>query len=404
MTQRAVPFDDLVLHVAPGYGVVHRSPGTILVVPDPGPVQLHAVEELLSLCASSADPTGRRLVRQVAGLLVEHEPESVPDFCLLTQSGEEVAVMAHGDVTVSVSGERRDHFGGADSLAWVERRIDWRIETILVTGKAEPAESLAVRAPYGLQSGTVPGGGARIAVVGGRAHPLDPPTDLYGTLTPEPESPPESPPGSDRATESRSFQSVLLVRAEPPEERAPLPTTPDTPDTPLAAEEADAAAVSVVEGALCSRGHFNDPDSPFCTVCGISMLQRTRDTVLRPRPSLGVLVLDDGSAYTITSAYVIGRDPETDPAVSDGSARPLVVDDDTHSVSRVHAAITLDGWTVLLTDRGSSNGTYVSTSGQDGPWTALEPHVPRALDPSTHVRVGKRQLVFDSYHQKIGAT
>ena len=51
---------------------------------------------------------------------------------------------------------------------------------------------------------------------------------------------------------------------------------------PLAPEGAQTA---MVEGVLCARNHFNDPDVAYCRQCGISMIQQTRTTHLRPAPA-----------------------------------------------------------------------------------------------------------------------
>ena len=52
---------------------------------------------------------------------------------------------------------------------------------------------------------------------------------------------------------------------------------PDMP--PLAPEGAQTA---MVEGVLCARNHFNDPDVAYCRQCGISMVQQTRTDSARP--------------------------------------------------------------------------------------------------------------------------
>jgi pSer/pThr/pTyr-binding forkhead associated (FHA) protein len=110
---------------------------------------------------------------------------------------------------------------------------------------------------------------------------------------------------------------------------------------------------------------------------------------------LGVITFDDGSSVALEDDYVLGREPESDADVVAGRARPLVVDDPDRTMSRVHATIALDGWTVLLTDRGAANGTYVSGPGQDG-WVALFPNQPTALKRGSRVRLGDREFRFDA--------
>ena len=102
----------------------------------------------------------------------------------------------------------------------------------------------------------------------------------------------------------------------------------------------------------------------------------------------------------MTGDYVIGRDPGRAAAVLSGPARPLVLQDEEHSTSRVHARLTLSGWKVMVSDGGSANGTFVSRSGPAGPWTPVPPEPGERLIRATGC-VGKRQLLFDCYHEPL---
>ena len=93
----------------------------------------------------------------------------------------------------------------------------------------------------------------------------------------------------------------------------------------------------------------------------------TRVPVPGPRPALGVLTLDDGSAYPLTG-FVLGRGPERDQLVRSGRAVPLTLADPT--VSRIHARMLANGWDLVLTDAGSLNGTRICPAGGDG-WSAV---------------------------------
>ena len=111
------------LEVHPGSGVVHRGPDVLLVVPTVSPALVEATSELVALCGDVPDPTGRRRVRRAARLLTEAEPEDLPEFALVIDAGDHLAVLVHGDVTVSVTGEQDLSFSAAESLAWVERVV-----------------------------------------------------------------------------------------------------------------------------------------------------------------------------------------------------------------------------------------------------------------------------------------
>jgi hypothetical protein len=190
--------------------------------------------------------------------------------------------------------------------------------------------------------------------------------------------------------EERPFVAVALTGPEAEDLRAPLPIAGQS------SRVHEEPAGPKVRGVICSRGHFNDPAAPFCSVCGISMVQRTLNLVEGPRPPLGVIFFDDGTTFTLDSDYVLGREPEHDPAVVSGSARPLAMEDPDRTVSRVHAALIIDGWNVKAVDRGSANGTFIAGPGEDD-WVPLIPNRPAAIKPGTRVRLGQRVFLFDSH-------
>jgi hypothetical protein len=146
-------------------------------------------------------------------------------------------------------------------------------------------------------------------------------------------------------------------------------------------------------GIYCRRRHFNDPEMAYCTVCGISMAQSSRTRVWGKRPPLGVLVLDDGTIFSLMRDFVLGRVPEADQSVILGQADQMRFTD--MSVSRVHARITLDGWDVVVEDQGSTNGTFVCLPGQSS-WTRLAPGVATTLPTGGSLAVGRRQLRYHS--------
>ena len=454
------------VEVRSGGGVVHRGPDVLLVVPKVTEGLADAAVELIALCALAPDPTGRRRFRQAARLLTDAEPEDVPGFVLMIATDDHLAVLAHGAVTVSVTGAQDVSFSAAEALSWVERTIDRSFETVTVEGTpatvegatAEPAGRGAtigaLRLPLDLLAGTVPGGGATVrsrrpapSPAKQGAAPLEP-----GAAPPEQEvarvlerpaylpahgarvapartgatgtaavraAPQPGPADPDHAsvagstegstagstagrTEGRTVMrptvAVKRVSLRPQERagarvrRAPLPRGAAAAPLP-----ASAGPVVLIEGVICPSGHLNEPESATCGPCG-ARIDPAAPRVTQARPPLGVLVTDDGAVYTVTGDYVIGREPEQAPDVKAGRARALVLQEGEHSTSRVHARLELSGWSVLLKDSGSANGTFLSRGGAAGPWTVVprEPGTP--LRPGDRVRLGKRQLLFDRYH------
>jgi hypothetical protein len=183
---------------------------------------------------------------------------------------------------------------------------------------------------------------------------------------------------------------------------APQPAGPDghvhAPDhdeadvPPLAPEGAEPA---MVEGVLCARNHFNDPDVAYCRQCGIGMVQQTRRTQLGQRPPLGVLLLDDGTGFTLDRDYVLGREPVLDGDVAAGRARPLRVTDPEGTVGRVHLRVSLVGWQVEVKDLGSVNGSVIYLpAGGEG---KLNPYDPVLIEPGTRIGIGQRSIQYLSY-------
>jgi len=146
---------------------------------------------------------------------------------------------------------------------------------------------------------------------------------------------------------------------------------------------------------LCDHGHLNDVAAARCRECGVALSLADGRRHTGPRPPLGLLLFDDGASYVLDTDYVIGRAPAGDPLVVAGRARPLVLDDVERTVSRVHAEVRLEGWQVLLSDRGSTNGTFW-WDGAAGRWVRLVPSEARRLQPGDRAAIGRRVLSLET--------
>ncbi len=151
-----------------------------------------------------------------------------------------------------------------------------------------------------------------------------------------------------------------------------------------------------VPGIRCARGHFNHPHALYCSQCGIATTHQTHVLVRGIRPTLGVLVLDDGSTFSLDGDYVVGSNPEADDRVRRGEARPLRLDGPADRVAPVHADIRLVEWNVQVVDRASGAGSYYLPSGAQQ-WLPLTPGIALDLLPDTHVALGQRVFVFESH-------
>ncbi len=292
---------------------------------------------------------------------------------------------------------------GRDSATWVDRLLPDGFDEAHAGPSGGVPTSGAPR--LDLEAGTVPAGGFVLgpethqpglsapdrtngaAAAPASAAPAEPPSGDAPSAPVVPTAPPTRQPSPAR--EHVDFESVLLVDPPAEAQRDPLPLGELAPAEPEPDQH-------LVAGVFCSRGHFNDPDNLFCGVCGISLVQQTQNLTQGPRPPLGFIVFEDSSTYSLDSDYVIGRDPSEDPRVRSGAARPLLLhDEDQRTVSRVHAELRLDGWHVLLVDRGSTNGTFVWDE-QAGSWTLLAPDQPTRLRPGARAGIGRRSFLFES--------
>lgn len=449
------------VRVAPGDGLVGRVGDGVLVVAGPVvEEQVTSLLTLLREACEGQDRPGRLLARRVAQHVFQTDPAAVPSFAVLAPTDDGWAVTLHGDVELSVvrGGASEEPVSGRQAATWVDRIVPEGFDRLAVG--PDVAALAAPSGPFDLQAGVVPGAGVVIAA-GEPAQPRPaevaatgvgqpaaappqppaepqpappsqqppPPDDPPSQPPPQPASPPPEPPPEPAAASSApvddtaeqsavrlpspeqaerqqtpppappaattdAFESVSLLQPVDVPQRDPLPVLGET-GTDAEVTPADAP---LVKGVLCANGHFNHPQARYCSVDGISMVHRTLAPVQRPRPTLGVMVSDDGSAYPLDHDYLVGREPDGDEGVISGELTPLYLEDAERSVSRVHAEIRLEGWDVTVVDRDSANGTYVAARGETE-WRRLPSGRQETIAAGTRIAFGKRIMTFDSHHQ-----
>ena len=397
--------------IVPGAGVVARIGTGVLTVP--GNPADHQLEPLLhalrATCVDQAAP-GRALVRRVAGHLFQADPDSIPPFGVVAPTEEGWALLLHGGVEATVHREGGDErWSGTDAATWVDRVVPAGFVSLRVGPVGQSGD--ASTGPFELGSGIVPGSGFVVVAAPGASATsaaespvpsmaVDEPT-LVAPAVAGPAPSATQPAATVAATldvpdpgGETPFHSIPLTSADQVEQRAPLPVIGEA--TPSHSEQRSEGPL--VQGILCERGHFNHPHALYCSACGVSTVHRTRTLVKGPRPPLGVLVGDDGSAFSLGADYLVGREPDEDDAVRRGGLRPLRLLDAERSVSRVHAEIRLRDWDVVVLDRGSANGTFVAERGETE-WRRLDPDTPEVIQPGTRVAFGKRFMTFETHHQ-----
>jgi len=223
-----------------------------------------------------------------------------------------------------------------------------------------------------LSAGLAPGGPPGPAPAPAGSIPTNPAPAGPAPVGPVPAGPapagPPYQPGAPRAesgsgesgpTVKRDELSELVARTVPPDRIGP-----------------------VVPALICPSGHVNPPSGAVCRRCGAPL---PHDPVPVPRPVLGVLRTSLGDLITLDRGVLMGRNPRTDFAGTEGEERPHVVklpsaDGD---ISRTHLRVTLDGWHVLVTDLNSTNGTLITLPGRES--QQLRPGEPVPIQPGTVV-------------------
>lgn len=375
---------ELRIEPVPGDGFILSQPGRLLVVV--GPFDTAAAAKLRG-ALTRVEGDGLAAARALATVVVTMPRAEVGNFCLIADSDRGLVAMVHGSVVVRDESER-ELFDGDASPTWVDGFLDDFPTYLQILPSGSPSRRSG--GPWSISSGLVPAGGALLVATPGEEespaeHEVLEPRDA----TPLPRSSLDLGGNGFGSGQDSQFELIDLTRLENVEPRPPL-----SQDSAAEPPDNGAQPSGLVSGTQCSRGHFNHPDAPYCALCGIKMVHVTKISVEGRRPPLGLLVLDDGSTFALDSDYVVGREPEGDPLVGSGEARPLTLTDTANSVSRIHADIRLEGWNVTIVDRGSSNGTFLHIG--DGRWSRLEPGQPTRLEPGNELSIGERRFVFES--------
>ncbi|MDH5519695.1 MAG: FHA domain-containing protein [Acidimicrobiia bacterium] len=389
-----------------GLGVVARWPDIALVIPSDAAHDGIVDDMFLSL---GANPTSQDIIRAVNALLSDNKLRSVA--MIVEATGGPMAV-AFGPVEILSDGELV--IGGANGLQKQQLSHSAQRLTLRAANLTKAAEPVP---PFDLRRGVAPGAGlSLVTIAGGQPPALDDLAPLGATadntgdlVNPvakrsgepsegevaeyEPASTDDGGLGSDPS--QAPFRSVILIGTAAPSHRDPLPIVSGGEaggDGPIPASPTAQKGRIEVDGILCSRGHFNNPKSAYCMVCGMSLLHLTPHPVVRPRPTLGFIVFDDGASFGLDRSYVIGREPSLG---DNPDAELLVIHDNNDTLSRTHAELRLDGWTVQIVDLGSTNGTYVWDS-QNDRWNQLTAGHPIELQSGETVALGRRTFVFES--------
>ncbi len=347
---------------------------------------------------------------------------SADALCVIREDASSLLIALQGRVVVSEDGTER--LRGAETPGIVSANLVSET-SLTVRGSADPDQldrpgSIA----FDLRDGTVPGGGVTfwpsplqpataapalaehvvlfdLSTPQDRRQPLPVASVLAAQAPEEPEEPSEPPPPLEAAPARpglETTEAVIGAPAAPVAEVAGAGLEAGTSSGGRTPEPAPPGP-PIVRGINCARGHFNNPRALYCGICGLAMVQNSVVVVDGPRPPLGVLLSDDGTAYSLDGDYVLGRQPELADDVAAGRARPLRVQDQTGRISRVHARVALRDWEVAVTDLGSHNGTQVFNPGDTG-WRTLRGDESVVLHPGGRLVLGQSTFEFQSIQRQ----
>ncbi len=99
-------------------------------------------------------------------------------------------------------------------------------------------------------------------------------------------------------------------------------------------------------------------------------------------------MLDDGRHIEVQDLVLLGRNPQ--PRAGEEDAQLIKVADETRTVSKSHLALGVDGNGMYVMDRGSTNGSTVTT--QDGESQRCPPGDLVAVHPGAVVSFGDHWL------------
>ena len=203
--------------------------------------------------------------------------------------------------------------------------------------------------------------------------PGTPPPSVPASPAPAAPVAPSAPQAGDHDGHTMSVAELRALR-EGGSDGAPAPA-PSTPPTG-----------AVVQATHCPNGHPNPPSATTCRLCGSTIDDRGVATI--PRPVVARLRFESGTVVEVDRPQLLGRRPSTD-SVANGAELPglVTLPSPDAELSRVHAAVRLEGWSVLIEDFGSTNGTEVQLPGQDK--VRLREHEPVLVVPGTVVTLAE---------------
>jgi hypothetical protein len=408
--------------IEPGPGLVGRFGDTVIVIPrgeagGSAPAPAGVIQELLGLAAgvgSDTQASANAIASRLAGWVIGHMSGDAPAFGIVAPMRDGVIMFLRGAVwcTITEGGATRE-VSGEQALTWVDLIVPGSFERLAIgsaAGRPVQADPLS-----DLRAGVVPGQGFVLSRTAGIPGPepalpesgaaLAEPSGPSAVSMPEPSplsepepsplSEPEPAPLSEPEPAGGSGDSGGF--AWPPSEEMPGHAADQSQEPwALRAETPNHQPTMVGRPAEHDMAPSRDESGPAPAV------QPTTVAPAIPRPMttqvpLGVLTSQDGPPIVLDRVYVLGREPQQDPAVESGEAAPVQLQDPDHVISRVHAYVSVENGIVLVRDADSMHGTYFSPPGGEQ-WTRIGTE-PSPLPPGWSMQIGPQVFTFEATDQ-----
>ncbi len=325
-----------------GDGIVARFGDALLLVVEPAQNRERAEDLLAAVEAavSEAVPPGASVANRLAAVIAGRPPGATPPFGAVAPLAEGYVVLLHGPVSAEIASPLGVvQLSGDQAVTWVDYKVEVAVDRLSVTSGEHPVQ---VDPLSDLRAGLVPGSGFVITAGMATAQSNATGTDAGKTASG----------GTDAGATASSGGRPATATLEPQQLGDSAPAQ---------------AATSSARPAQRSERATEDLNQP-----------------------VGHLLAADGLRIPLDRAYVVGREPEADPAVVSGAATPVRLSDDENLISRVHTYIAVEDGRVSLRDAASANGTYMAAPGDES-WTRVGEE-PTELPPAWSLRVGN--LVF----------